>query len=138
MYPFLYPSCTVFFYISSRAVIFSSYIVILQYFREKKASGRKCYLTFTFADNFFNFNLYGSYARGNYTKESDIDITAIVRGNRIDLQEKLKLVWDISADIGLENDVIISPTVIPYEEYEKYKEILPYYMNIQKEGMQIG
>lgn len=38
---------------------------------------------------------------------------------------------------GLENDVV-SPTVIPYAEYEAYKEILPYYMNIQKKGKQIG
>lgn len=91
-----------------------------------------------YGDNIVAVYLYGSYARGNYTEESDIDITAIVKGNRIDLQKKLKLVWDISADIGLENDVMISPTVIPHEEYEKYREILPYYMNIQKEGVLIG
>lgn len=91
-----------------------------------------------YGDNIVAVYLYGSYARGNYTEESDIDITAIVKGNQIDLQKKLKLVWDISADIGLENDVMISPTVIPHEEYEKYREILPYYMNIQKEGVLIG
>lgn len=87
-----------------------------------------------YGDSIVAIYLYGSYARGNYTDESDIDITAIVKGNRTDLQEKLKQVWDISADIGLENDVVVSPTVIPYAEYEEYKEILPYYMNIQKEG----
>lgn len=91
-----------------------------------------------YGDSIVAIYLYGSYARGNYTDESDIDITAIVKGNRTDLQEKLKLVWDISADIGLENDVVVSPTVIPYAEYEEYKEILPYYMNIQKEGKRIG
>lgn len=37
----------------------------------------------------------------------------------------------------MENDVDVSPTVIPYAEYEAYKEILSYYMNIQKEGRQI-
>lgn len=82
--------------------------------------------------------LYGSYARGDYSVCSDIDIVAIVRGNREDLQQKLKRVWDISADIGLENDIVISPTVIPYDEFEKYKEVLPYYSNILREGKQIG
>lgn len=82
--------------------------------------------------------LYGSYARGDYDNESDIDITAIVKGNRLDLQNKLKQIWDISADIGLESDVVISPTVIPFEDFEKYKEKLPYYTNIWKEGKQIG
>lgn len=91
-----------------------------------------------YGDSIVAIYLYGSYARGNYTDESDIDITAIVKGNRIDLQEKLKLVWDVSADIGLENGVVVSPTVIPYAEYEEYREILPYYMNIQKEGKRIG
>ena len=45
-----------------------------------------------YGDSIVAIYLYGSYARGNYTEESDIDITAIVRGNRIDLQEKLKQV----------------------------------------------
>lgn len=82
--------------------------------------------------------LYGSYARGDYDNESDIDITAIVKGKRLELQEKLKNIWDISAEIGLENDIVVSPTVIPYDEFEKYKETLPYYKNIVKEGRKIG
>ncbi len=82
--------------------------------------------------------LYGSYAKGNFDDESDVDITAIVRGDRLDLQNKLKKVWDKSADIGIENDVVVSPTVIPFHEYEEYKETLPYYKNIWKEGKLIG
>lgn len=82
--------------------------------------------------------LYGSYARGDYDAESDIDIVAIVKGNRMDLQQKLKKVWDESADISLENDVIVSPAVIPYDEFEEYKEKLPYYRNILREGRKIG
>lgn len=82
--------------------------------------------------------LYGSYARGDYSCDSDIDIVAVVRGSRLELQEKLKLVWDASAEIGLDNDVIVSPTVIPYEEYMRYKETLPYYRNISEEGKKIG
>lgn len=50
----------------------------------------------------------------------------------------MKKIWDYSADVGLEHDVVISPTVIPYDEYEKYKDSLPYYMNIEREGKQIG
>ena len=82
--------------------------------------------------------LYGSYARGDYDAESDIDITAIVKGERSELQKTLRQIWDYSSDVGLEHDIVISPTVIPYDEFEKYKESLPYYRNIQKEGKRIG
>ena len=37
-----------------------------------------------------------------------------------------------------ENDVIVSPLVIPYDEFEKYKQSLPYYRNIAEEGRRIG
>ena len=82
--------------------------------------------------------LYGSYARGDFDDESDIDYTAIVDGDRRELQQKLKSVWARSAELGMENDVVISPTVIPESEYEQYKEILPYYRNIMEEGQLVG
>lgn len=82
--------------------------------------------------------LYGSYSRGDCDSDSDIDIVAIVKGEREDLQNKLKQIWDDSCDVGIENDVIISPTVIPFDEYEEYKDVLPYYMNIEREGRKIG
>lgn len=96
-----------------------------------------CYRSI-YGKNIVGIFLYGSYARGDFSNESDIDITAVVRGKRLDLQNKLKSIWDASADIGLEHDVVISPTVIPYDEFEQYKESLPYYINIAKEGKRIG
>ena len=91
-----------------------------------------------YGDDIVEILLYGSYARNEETDQSDVDIVAIVKGNRLDLQKKLKIVWDISADIGLENDVVVSPTVVPFDEFEKYREIFPYYMNIEKEGIKVG
>lgn len=92
----------------------------------------------TFENRIRAIYLYGSYARGTNTAVSDIDIVAIVEGNRNELQKELKIVWDKVADISLEHDTIVSPTVIPYEEFENYKEILPYYKNIIKEGVMIS
>lgn len=57
--------------------------------------------------------------------------------NREELQAKLKQVWDASADLELEYGTIVSPTVIPYEEFEKYKDDLSYYRNIQSEGVKV-
>ena len=90
-----------------------------------------------YSTNLVSIILYGSYARGDYQKDSDIDVVAIVKGNREELQNELKKIWDISSDLELEYGTIVSPTVIPYEEFEKYKDDLLYYRNIQKEGVKI-
>lgn len=81
--------------------------------------------------------LYGSYARGDYDSESDVDIVALVHGEREVLQKQLRQVWDVSAELELKFGTILSPTVIPYEEYEQYRNDLPYYRNIAQEGVEI-
>ena len=91
-----------------------------------------------YGNNIDRILLYGSYARGDNQEGSDIDIAAIVHGSRRDLQNKLKPIWSYSAQLGLENDVVISPVVIPYDEFVQYKDKLPYYININKEGLRIG
>ena len=82
--------------------------------------------------------LYGSYARGDNDSQSDIDFVAIVDGDLLELQTKLAKVWDAAADLGLEHDAVISPVVIPYTEFLKYRDKLPYYRNIEQEGRRIG
>ncbi|MBO5247086.1 MAG: nucleotidyltransferase domain-containing protein [Eubacterium sp.] len=96
-----------------------------------------CYRV-VYGDDIVEIVLFGSYARGNYTEDSDIDIVALVHGSREVLQAKLKKVWDMSAELGLENDIIVSPMVVPYDEFVKYKQTLPYYRNIAEEGKKIG
>lgn len=91
-----------------------------------------------YGDELVSIFLYGSYARGDYQSDSDIDVAAIVRGDRRSLQDRLRKVWDVSSDLELEYGTIVSPTVIPYEEYEKYKNDLPYYKNIAREGVKIS
>lgn len=81
-----------------------------------------------------NIVMYGSFARGDF----DIDFAAIVVGERQELQKKLEEVWDKASDIGLEHDAVVSPVVIPYEEFIEYKDKLPYYRNIDKEGIIVG
>lgn len=88
-----------------------------------------------YGDNLVKVMMYGSYARGDYDDYSDVDIAAIVKGERQELQTALKEVWDISADLELEYETIVSPTVIPFDEYEEYRNDIPYYMNIDKEGV---
>ena len=81
--------------------------------------------------------LYGSYARGDFSDDSDLDVVALVHGDRMKLQEQLKKVWDQTCDLELEYEMVLSSAVIPYEEFEKYREDLPYYRNIANEGVNV-
>lgn len=81
--------------------------------------------------------LYGSYARGDFSDDSNLDIVALVHGGRMKLQEQLKNVWDQTCDLELEYEMVLPPAVIPYEEFEKYREDLPYYRNIANEGINV-
>ena len=90
-----------------------------------------------YGDNLVKVMMYGSYARGDYDNYSDVDIAAIVRGERQELQNALKKIWDTSSELELEYETIVSPTVIPFDEYEQYRNDVPYYRNSEKEGVVI-
>ena len=76
-----------------------------------------------YGDQIVKIVLYGSYARGDYDSESDVDMVALVHDCSRILQEQLKQVWDVSSDLELEFGMILSPTVIPYDEYERYADV---------------
>lgn len=79
--------------------------------------------------------LYGSYARGDFDEESDIDIVAIVDCDREDIASYHRKLAEISSELDLEYGIMVSPSVIPYAEFIKYKDDLPYYRNIAREGV---
>lgn len=79
--------------------------------------------------------LYGSYARGDYDDESDIDIVALVDIERLSIKNYFPDLVKFSSQIDIEYGIMLSPSIVPYEEYLDYKNDLPYYANIAKEGV---
>ena len=77
--------------------------------------------------------LFGSVARGDDTKDSDIDIL-IITTDEDKIEED---VFDVSTDLLLKTDEYISPMITPIEHYEKYKNT-SFYTNVNKEGIVIG
>ena len=79
--------------------------------------------------------LYGSYARGDYTKDSDIDIMILV-----DLpDEKLDSYLDSLSELGfqynVEHDIWIMPIVKNIEQFQYWVSAYPFYRNVHKEGV---
>ena len=79
--------------------------------------------------------LYGSYARGDYKDNSDIDIMILTDMTDKEIVEYSEKIWDFAYDIELENDVLISPTIKNIDKFNYWLEALPFYMNVQKEGV---
>lgn len=82
--------------------------------------------------------LYGSYARGDYTAESDIDILLTVTSDRTEIARMRHLIAEITSDLSLKHDVTVSLTVKPYADFEEYAGVLPFYTNVLKEGIRYG
>lgn len=77
--------------------------------------------------------LYGSVARGEATESSDIDIAVIVQ-KPLSMQEH-DHVSEITSDMDLENDCFLSIVDIEQKNIAEWGHILPYYKNMQKEGI---
>lgn len=79
------------------------------------------------------FILYGSVARNESTPESDIDIAVIVKKG-MDIETKDRFIcW--AADMDLRYDRVFSIVDIEKENLQKWGKILPFYQNVQKEGI---
>lgn len=78
--------------------------------------------------------LFGSVAREDDTKNSDIDVLILTS----DKNKKIKKdVYSKASDILLETMEDISVKINTLAHYQKYKN-MPFYSNIRKEGVVIG
>ena len=77
--------------------------------------------------------LYGSVARGDNTWESDVDIAMVIRGT-LDRRTD-KLLTKVIAEIDLKYDTVVSVIDIEAEHFNTWRSTLPFYVNIEKEGI---
>jgi uncharacterized protein len=79
--------------------------------------------------------LYGSYARGDYDDQSDIDIMIIVdipNDQLYNYRDKTAL---FSSRLSLKHDVTVSIHLQNAYIFEYYNDAVPFYKNISQEGI---
>lgn len=81
--------------------------------------------------------LYGSYARGDFNLESDIDIMVLLNCDPEEIKENRKAISRVASRIGLRNDIMVSLLARNCYEYESRMKYEPFYQNIEKEGRKI-
>lgn len=82
--------------------------------------------------------LYGSYARGDYNDESDIDIMVKIKGTRNELRKYKYDLIDFGSDLSLEHGITISILLYYTETFDRYRNAMPFLRNVQKEGVNVA
>lgn len=79
--------------------------------------------------------LYGSYARGDFREDSDVDIMILLDMSDLDLKAYSQKLSYMTYDFNLDNDLDIRPIAKSKAHFEKWISNYPFYSNIHKEGV---
>ena len=81
--------------------------------------------------------LYGSYARGDYNQDSDIDIMVLVYLEEPQIKAYENRIYDTTYDFNDENETEIMPVVQNIHHFDYWKKAYMFYKNVEEEGVSI-
>ena len=81
--------------------------------------------------------LYGSYARGDYRADSDIDIMILLDFSDMDVKEYRHELSGESFDFTMDHDLDIKPIANSQQHFQKWVDVYPFYANVEKEGVKL-
>lgn len=102
--------------------------IMLEFAREMKK---------VFGNSLTEIIIYGSYARGDYTENSDVDVMVLVSSSDLEIKQKSDSVCECISEILMKYGVDISPVVKNESHFNYWVENLPYYRNVRDEGVKI-
>ena len=79
--------------------------------------------------------LYGSYARGDYKDNSDIDIMVLTTLTDEEIDKIETQVFDLAFDFQMEYGIDIGVIIKNEDHFNYWLGALPFYDNVQKEGI---
>lgn len=91
-----------------------------------------------FGDNLESVMLFGSYARGDYDDESDVDIMIIADISPEDICSLSPSVRSLCGELLFEFGTVVSVCVQDSTTYHRYMNALPFFSNIAKEGIRVA
>lgn len=81
--------------------------------------------------------LYGSYARGDFREDSDIDIMILVDLDDSEIKAAGRKLSDVTFDINFDFDVLIMPIVQNAAFFERWVGAYPFFNQINNEGIEL-
>lgn len=88
-----------------------------------------------FGEHIRQIVLYGSYARGDFTSDSDIDIMFLVDLPDGQIEKYMDAVSEIGFDYNVEYDLWFMPIVKNEEHFRYWREAYPFYSKVAEEGV---
>ena len=85
-------------------------------------------------DKLCSIILYGSYARGDFDLESDIDIMVLTNANEKELKRLEDIACEFTWGLGMEHNILISTLVNNIEIFNLRLPAIPFYQNVKNEG----
>lgn len=79
--------------------------------------------------------LYGSYARGDFNKDSDVDIMILLDISDLELKSYSQQLSYMTYDFNLDYDLDIKPIAKNEAHFNKWIVNYPFYANVQNEGV---
>ena len=79
--------------------------------------------------------LFGSYARGDYDNESDIDILVLVED--VELKKYNDEIVDFEVDLTIKYGILPSIILRNTNYFNENKEVIPFFRSVEKEGVEI-
>lgn len=79
--------------------------------------------------------LYGSYARGDFQINSDMDIMILTTLQNDEIRKIENRIYDIAFEYEMSDQVMISVNIVNEEQFNYWLGALPYYDNVVKEGI---
>lgn len=79
--------------------------------------------------------LYGSYARGDYKEDSDIDIMILLDLGDLDIKTYRHRLSELTYDFNMVYNLDIKPIAKNEEHFKKWEKEYPFYKNVSKEGV---
>jgi predicted nucleotidyltransferase len=90
-----------------------------------------------FGERLCDVILYGSYARGDFDNESDIDILVLVSADIDEIKRHETDFSTFSSRLDLSYDVLTSIMLDDVASFDYGKKAYPFYRNVDKEGVRI-
>ena len=90
-----------------------------------------------YGDHLMRVVLYGSYARGDFREDSDIDVMVLVDLDDDGVEKTSGDVYDIAYDVDYDNDTMIMPIVKNIDFFYKWVNAYPFYNNVANEGVNL-